>query len=347
VTAELIRLLRPRAYLIGNVPGLDDSTQWHVVQSVIGGLGRLGYCVADYIQLDAADYGVPQHRVRPFWFGHRGGPCISWPAPTHSAPTGGQMAMVGCELAPWVTCRQALGHLSAEEMGRPIRLRLRGDGGHPPSRLDEPAKVVLAGVPRLDKGGAVLNLNTRHPPGDPDAPSHTIGAKQRCQSGHVMRVPQGMRVGHADKPAATVTTQIDRVGAGAGHVVEWPEREPDPNRPPADGDRPHRTVTTGGRGHQAILAWPWDRPATGVSCEQRIPEPGHHGGSNLSQPNAVVLSERAAAILQGFPEDWHFAGATKAARWSQIGQAMPPPLAEAVARSVLHQIEATREEEAA
>lgn len=31
---------------------------------------------------------------------------------------------------------------------------------------------------------------------------------------------------------------------------------------------------------------------------------------------------------------WHFAGATKRARWSQIGQAMPPPLAEAVARSI-------------
>jgi len=41
-----------------------------------------------------------------------------------------------------------------------------------------------------------------------------------------------------------------------------------------------------------------------------------------------------AAILQGFPEGWHFAGETKRARWSQIGQAMPPPLAHAVASSI-------------
>jgi len=52
-------------------------------------------------------------------------------------------------------------------------------------------------------------------------------------------------------------------------------------------------------------------------------------------PNAVILSEKAAAILQGFPPRWKFAGKTKKARWSQIGMAMPPPLARAVATSIV------------
>jgi DNA (cytosine-5)-methyltransferase 1 len=56
----------------------------------------------------------------------------------------------------------------------------------------------------------------------------------------------------------------------------------------------------------------------------------------MSDANAIKLSERAAAILQGFPEDWHFAGKTKASRWSQIGMAMPPGLAEPVARSIVN-----------
>ena len=120
VTAELIRLLRPRAYLVGNVPGLQDATSWHVVQRVIGGLSRDGYCVRDYVSLDAADYGVPQHRIRPFWFGHLDGPCVSWPRPTHGAPTS-QAAIAGEHLLPWVTCRQALGHLPLEDLGRPVR----------------------------------------------------------------------------------------------------------------------------------------------------------------------------------------------------------------------------------
>lgn len=61
----------------------------------------------------------------------------------------------------------------------------------------------------------------------------------------------------------------------------------------------------------------------------------------MSLPDAIILSELAATILQGFPESWIFIGATKKARWSQIGQAMPPPLATAVARSVAQQIAAS------
>ena len=71
---------------------------------------------------------------------------------------------------------------------------------------------------------------------------------------------------------------------------------------------------------------------------------GHHDPSFMSRPDAIILSERAAAILQGFPDDgsWVFCGKTKKARWSQIGQAMPPPFAEAVARSVVKQDLAAR-----
>jgi len=53
-----------------------------------------------------------------------------------------------------------------------------------------------------------------------------------------------------------------------------------------------------------------------------------------SSLNAIKLSERAGLILQGFPDGWHVAGKTKRSRWSQIGQAMPPPLAHAVATSI-------------
>jgi site-specific DNA-cytosine methylase len=77
---------------------------------------------------------------------------------------------------------------------------------------------------------------------------------------------------------------------------------------------------------------------TTIQKDDRIPPPGHHDekwdGGTRSLPNAVKLSEKAAAILQGFPDDWLFAGDTKKARWAQIGMAMPPPLAAAMARSI-------------
>lgn len=144
VTVELIRLLRPRCYLIGNLPGLQDSTTWPIVQRVIGGLRADGYCVADYAVLDAAAYGVPQHRIRPFWYGHLDGPCLAWPAPTHGRDQR-QKAIPGAELKPYVTCRQALRRLPVDQLGRPVRV---GRGGlathedHNLSRPDAPAKTL-------------------------------------------------------------------------------------------------------------------------------------------------------------------------------------------------------------
>lgn len=271
-TVALIRALRPRMYLIGNVPGLQDASSWGVVQAVIGGLSADGYCTADYVQLDAADYGVPQHRVRPFWFGHLGGPCIRWPERTHTDPaTLHTETLPGVlPLRPWVTCRDALGHLPPDELGASIRVSHRCKDRRP-SGLDEPAKTLTQNV----CGDGALLTNEKHPINQPDAPSFTVTTK---------------------------------------------------------GD---------GRGAQGacVMAWPWERPATTVLADDRLAPPGHHGGSLLTateeSPNAVRLSEKAAAILQGFPDGWLFAGDTKKARWSQLGMAMPPPLAEAVARSIV------------
>lgn len=45
------------------------------------------------------------------------------------------------------------------------------------------------------------------------------------------------------------------------------------------------------------------------------------------------LTVRMVARLQGFPDDWHFAG-RKTAAYRQVGNAFPPPVACAVARQV-------------
>jgi hypothetical protein len=93
-----------------------------------------------------------------------------------------------------------------------------------------------------------------------------------------------------------------------------------------------------------------DAPATTVQArEDRVGSgspapPGYHDEdfAIMSLPDAIILSERAAAILQGFPPGWIFSGETKKARWAQLGQAMPPALAEAVARAVVEQDQLTR-----
>lgn len=130
----------------------------------------------------------------------------------------------------------------------------------------------------------------------------------------------------AKRPTSTQGEQWSRV------------HTPDAPAPTVLTDTDRRT------GNGVKLDWPWDRPSTTVQRDERderIAPPGHkpeNWGALMSGPDAVVLSERAAALLQGFPEGWTFAGKTKTARWSQIGQAMPPALAEVVAGAVVAQM---------
>jgi site-specific DNA-cytosine methylase len=295
VTVDLVRVLKPRAYLFANVPGLDDAPNWPTVQNTIGSLSREGYCVVDFVRLDAADYGVPQHRIRPFWYGHRSGACVRWPEQSHEHPDFARLPTLGvmARRKPWVTCREALAHLSPEQLGAPVRLRWKSDC-HPPSRLDEPSNVVPSSQP--GNGGALL-VSRREDASNIDAPARTVRAAQR---GQALLVNDKHPVNRPDEPSFTVTTKGDGRGAQGACVLEWP----------------------------------WNRPSTTVCAGiDTIAPPNEHAGR--FGPNAVKLSELAGAILQGFPESWVFAGKTKRSRWSMIGQAMPPPLAEAVGRSIL------------
>lgn len=123
LTAALLEQLEPRLWLVGNVPGLDDAPNQRAQHATLGRLQHR-YCI-DYASLDAAAYGVPQHRVRPFWFGHpHGTECIQWPAPTHGA-TERQLQVPGTELLPYVTVRQALAHLQDADLGQVVVLRQR------------------------------------------------------------------------------------------------------------------------------------------------------------------------------------------------------------------------------
>ena len=373
LTCNLIRELRPDVYLIGNVPGLDDEPNLAVVQKHIGSLSQYGYCSADYARLDAANYGVPQHRIRPFWFGHLNGPCITWPEPTHGDPDEmrDQIPLPSVQsLIPWVTCRQALGHLTGKDLGRPVRLRHRNSNTKQHGSVPErPARVVgtsnlsdgnvilPADAPRAGKRGhlrgtsqgnrvqnidtpsstvvaketrnrkvSTVTVNAKHAPADADAPAPTLGAKQRMQSAQVIQATSKHPSSKSGEPANTLRASD---GEGSNRTVEWPW-----NRPATTVQRDERLAPAG---HHD------ERLAPAGHHDERLAPAGHHDEwSIMSHPNAVVISEKAAAILQGFPDGWVFIGKTKKQRWSQIGQAMPPPLAHAVAASVVQQIDKTK-----
>ena len=74
----------------------------------------------------------------------------------------------------------------------------------------------------------------------------------------------------------------------------------------------------------------WDRPSVTIRTEFFKPEKGRYLHPEAHRP----ITHREAARLMGFPDDFIFFG-TKTEIARQIGNAVPPPLAGALARMVL------------
>ena len=67
---DIIRHLQPQAFVFENVRGILATNKGQDWTSIVAAFNELGYSV-NYRLLDAADYGVPQHRERMFLVGHR------------------------------------------------------------------------------------------------------------------------------------------------------------------------------------------------------------------------------------------------------------------------------------
>jgi DNA (cytosine-5)-methyltransferase 1 len=73
----------------------------------------------------------------------------------------------------------------------------------------------------------------------------------------------------------------------------------------------------------------WDRPSVTIRTEFFKPEKGRYLHPVADRP----ITHREAARLQGFPDAFHFCG-TKTEIARQIGNAVPPPFAGAIAKVV-------------
>ncbi|OQQ16554.1 DNA (cytosine-5-)-methyltransferase [Streptomyces sp. M41(2017)] len=62
---------------------------------------------------------------------------------------------------------------------------------------------------------------------------------------------------------------------------------------------------------------------------------------DLFGADGPMLTVRQAAIIQGFPTEWDFTGG-KTAQYRQVGNAFPPPVAQAIGESIIEVLEADR-----
>lgn len=163
---RLLTVLQPRGFLFENVYGIIGAQQGAAWKSIQDAFATAGYHIAHRI-LDAADYGVPQHRERLFIVGLRQGTFL-FPRPTHGPDSPGQ--------APYYTAKQAV--TGAERAG--ISPGLHGQYGHllqdiPPG-LNYSFYTEKMGHPHPVFGWRSKFSDFLYK-ADPDAPTRTIKAQ--------------------------------------------------------------------------------------------------------------------------------------------------------------------------
>ena len=81
------------------------------------------------------------------------------------------------------------------------------------------------------------------------------------------------------------------------------------------------------------LLWPERRPATVIAGRDLVQHPGEtrnrHNTSTKTRNDGIRITTMEAAVLQGFPADYPFAGSLSD-QYRQIGNAIPPAMATAI-----------------
>lgn len=174
--ARLVQDLQPRLVLLENVASLTTMYQGQYAGYIAQIFSDMGYRVFVTV-LDAAEYGVPQHRRRVFFACSKLKGPFAWPSPTHGHETG---------KVPFVTVGDALAGLPEYDDGIPNhivlhhsdvvieRYRLIPEGGRlpPPEQLPERIRRGNFGntYKRLDRQRPSLTLV----PGNNALPVHPV-----------------------------------------------------------------------------------------------------------------------------------------------------------------------------
>ena len=163
---RVVRVKRPRYFVAENVKGVASLAKGVVLRRIVGDFEKVGYRVVHQI-LNAADYGVPQCRLRLVIVGTRRDQPSTLafpPRPTHADPK----HAAGLSLPPWQAVGEALAHFPEPEDGSGLpnhecskyKLLFNGYLGHRHVDPNAPAPTVTA---RGDDRGGVVVL---HHPGN-------------------------------------------------------------------------------------------------------------------------------------------------------------------------------------
>lgn len=300
-----VLVLEPLRWVLATIPSWGAWEQvpavlpiWEACAVI---MRRLGYDVVTG-NVQAEQYGVPQTRKRAIllfrapWLTAQLGP-LALPAPTHSKYHVRTPDRIDKGLPRWVSMADALAAAG----------------------LDGWAPTDLVGFPRKADSGDVVVIDGEEyrardfRAADQPAFGMTEKARSSLRFGDVER-PNGT-VRDIDQPAGTVTASADN---GNFRFIE------------------ERVNNQSGTTYD--LAEQIDTPASVLATRDLVPFRGPNAnrfnGSSKSRNDGIRVTPQEAAVLQSFPADYAFRG-TKTKVFQQIGNAIPPLLAEACLCAVL------------
>lgn len=323
----VVRHAKPLAFVMENVPGMRQHLGNDFARRIAREAHYLGYNVR-YCLLNAAHFGVPQHRWRLFFFGLRsdlGHDAVPRPPRQTHLPTG-QEDGTSLPEDPWMIAAPDL-----PVVPNPVRLvsvrdaigdlpKLKTHIADPPSPPEDdlmplrgsPSPYVqkLRSWPEIETPKLVSGNWYRFTPRD--FPIFRLMAQGDCY-------PEALEIAHSilrdqlgqmDEPPRAGTEQWERLKA--------------------DLVPPYRNDAFDDKWRKLIA----DQPSWTLTAHLSRDTYSH---IHYDSRQARTISVREAARLQSFPDGVEFAG-NHGDQFRQIGNAVPPLLAKAIAEELFAQL---------
>ena len=279
--SRVVRLLKPRAFIMENVPNLLAIRDGHYKSAIVREFRSAGYKRIAILSALASEFGVPQHRRRVFFVGLRDTLPFA-----HDFENAAKELIESQKSSHTVTVREALSDLPAavSEDDRPLPYPKKPGG-----RYSDYQKLM-----RLDCDSALLPSDRKRGRMKPDAlhNHHTKGIRKRRK---------------------TIIAQI---------------------QPGDRGDSLPPELWNGTRAHKWRRLHP-DKPSYTILAQM------HRDLSEWIHPtHDRWITVREAARLQSFHDGFLFRG-SELQQLKQVGNAVPPLMALAIARTVAGLLDAS------